>query len=169
MTHRRTVLEAAGSLLLIPLLPARLLARSAASLRRQRVRSSDPAWPSPSAWERLRDAVGGRLIPVGFPIEALKSAPNGPVAQQLIEAIRNPYYIASQPGLTETLGWVDAWATQPSVYAVVARDAADIAAAVSFARDNDLRLVVKGRGHSYVGASNAPDSLMIWTHRMTGV
>ena len=169
MTHRRTVLEAAGALLLTPLLPARLLARSAPNTRRQRVRLSDAAWPSPSAWERLRDAVGGQLIPVGFPIDALKAAPNGPGAQQFIEAIRNPYFIASQPGLTETLGWVDAWATQPSVHAVVARDAADIAAAVNFARDNNLRLVVKGRGHSYLGASNAPDSLMIWTHRMTGV
>lgn len=37
MTHRRTVLEAAGSLLLMPLLPARLLARRASSIRRQRV------------------------------------------------------------------------------------------------------------------------------------
>ncbi len=169
MTRRRTVIEAVGSLLLTPLLPARLLARSAPNTRRQRVRRADAAWPSPSAWAGLRDAVGGQLIPVGFPIEALKSAPGGAVARQLIEAIRNPYYLASQPGLTETLGWVDAWATQPSVYAVVARDAADIAAAVHFARDNNLRLVVKGRGHSYVGASNAPDSLMIWTHRMRGV
>ncbi len=32
---------------------------------------------------------------------------------------------------------------------------------------NHLRLVVKGRGHSYLGASNAPDSLMIWTRHMT--
>jgi FAD/FMN-containing dehydrogenase len=32
-----------------------------------------------------------------------------------------------------------------------------------------LRLVVKGRGHSYLGASNAPDSLLLWTRRMDDV
>lgn len=67
------------------------------------------------------------------------------------------------------MGWVDAWSTKPSVYAVAARSAADIAAAVNFARENDLRLVVKGGGHSYQGTSNAPDSLLIWTRFMHDV
>ena len=52
------------------------------------------------------------------------------------------------------------------MYAVAARNAQDIAAAVNFARENDLRLVVKGGGHSYQGTSNAPDSLLIWTRHM---
>lgn len=59
--------------------------------------------------------------------------------------------------------------SKPSVYAVTARNANDIAAAVNFARENNLRLVLKGRGHSYLGASNAPDSLMIWTRHMTDI
>ena len=52
------------------------------------------------------------------------------------------------------------------MYAVEARDATDVAAAVNFARENNLRLVVKGAGHSYQGTSNAPDSLLIWTRQM---
>ena len=64
------------------------------------------------------------------------------------------------------MGWVNAWATKPSIYAVAARNAHDIAAAVNFARQNDLRLAVKGGGHSYQGTSNAPDSLLIWTRHM---
>ena len=98
------------------------------------------------------------MIPVDFPITKL-----------LEENIRNPYYIGDQPGLTQTLGWVDAWATKPSVYAVAARNANDIAAAVNFARENDLRLVVKGGGHSYQGTSNAPDSLLIWTRHLNDI
>ena len=39
-------------------------------------------------------------------------------------------------------------------------------AAVDFAREHNLRLVVKGGGHSYQGTSNAPDSLLVWTRRM---
>ena len=41
--------------------------------------------------------------------------------------------------------------------------------AVNFARDNNLRLVVKGGGHSYQGTSNAPDSLLIWTRHMNDI
>jgi FAD/FMN-containing dehydrogenase len=43
----------------------------------------------------------------------------------------------------------------PSAYAVAARTAADVVAAVNFARENKLRLVVKGGGHSYQGTSDA--------------
>ena len=100
------------------------------------------------------------------------SFPSQPAARDraecktLFENLKNPYYIGDQPGLTQTLGWVDAWATKPSVYAVAARNAQDIAAAVNFARKHNLRLVVKGGGHSYQGTSNAPDSLLIWTRHM---
>ena len=52
------------------------------------------------------------------------------------------------------------------MYAVAARNANDIAAAVTFARENNLRLAVRGGGHSYQGTSNAPDSLLIWTRHM---
>jgi FAD/FMN-containing dehydrogenase len=52
---------------------------------------------------------------------------------------------------------------------VRARNAADIAAAVNFARENNLRLVVKGGGHSYQGTSNAADSLLIWTRAMNKI
>ena len=50
-----------------------------------------------------------------------------------------------------------------------AERAADVAAAVNFARDNNLRLVVKGTGHSYLGTSSAPDSLLVWTRGMNAV
>ncbi len=166
---RRALLKAAGSLMLLPAIPRRLLANAVASGKVQRVRPSDAAWPSQAAWKRLNAEVGGNLLPVRFPLEVLQTAPDSAAAGRLLKDLRNPYWLADQPGMTETLGWVDAWQTEPSVYAVAARNAADIAAAVGFARRNNLRLVVKGRGHSYVGASNAPDSLMIWTHRMTDI
>jgi len=108
-------------------------------------------------------------MPVDFPLSVFTTDPEGAAAKLLAENIRNPYYIGDQPGLTQTLGWVDAWATKPSVYAVAARNAHDIAEAVNFARENNLRLVVKGGGHSYQGTSNAPDSLLIWTRHMNDI
>ncbi|HEY6455904.1 MAG TPA: FAD-binding oxidoreductase [Steroidobacteraceae bacterium] len=166
---RRELLKSAGSLLLLPVLPRGLPANAAVSTNLHRVRPSDTAWPSQAAWRQLKAEVGGNLLPVYFPLNELKAAPNSAAAGLLLKDLRNPYWVADQPGLTQTLGWVDAWATSPSVYAVDARNASDIAAAVNFARDNNLRLVVKGRGHSYLGASNAADSLMIWTRHMTDI
>ena len=112
--NRRAFLKAIGSATLLPILPRRLLA----STNFRRRRPSDAAWPSQSAWKRLDDAVGGNLIPVTFPLSVFKTDPSGTAAKLLSENLRNPYYIGDQPGLTQTLGWVDAWATKPSVYAV---------------------------------------------------
>ena len=138
-------------------------ARVPAGMRR---RPSDANWPSQAAWKRLHDEVDGNLIPVEFPIEACVKDAGSAACQNLLDNIHNPYFIADQPGLTQTLGWVDAWVSKPSVYVVAASNADHIVAAVNFARENDLRLVVKGGGHSYQGTSNAPDSLLLWTRHM---
>src|SRR5262250_2683548 len=165
--NRRAFLKSIGSAALLPMLPRRLLADAApAASGFRRRRPSDATWPSQADWKRLNDAVGGTLIRVDSPISVLSTDPDGAAANQLAANLKNPYYIGEQPGLTQSSGWLDAWTTKPSVYAVAARNYNDIAAAVNFARDNDLRLVVKGGGHSYKGASNAPDSLLIWTRHM---
>lgn len=163
--NRRAFLKAIGSAALLPIVPRHLLAST--TFRRRR--PSDAAWPPASAWKRLNDAVGGNLLRVNCPLAPAKIDPAGAAAELLSENMRNPYYIGDQLGLTQTLGWVDAWATKPSVYAVAARNADDIAEAVNFARENGLRLVVKGGGHSYQGTSNAPDSLLIWTRHMNDI
>jgi FAD/FMN-containing dehydrogenase len=93
----------------------------------------------------------------------------GAACKEALRHIQNPYYIGDEPGLTQTSGWVGAWTSQPSVYAVAARSTADVAAAVNFARVHKLRIVVKGGGHSYHGTSCAPDSLLVWTRQMSGV
>jgi hypothetical protein len=162
--NRRTFLMKSAAATLLPFSPHELLPPSAFS----RKRPSDPGWPSKEAWKRLNDAVGGNLLPVDFPLAPCRSMSGGSTAdcRKVFENLKNPYYIGDQPGVTQTLGWVDAWATKPSVFAVAARNADDLAAAVNFARDNNLRLVVKGGGHSYQGTSNAPDSLLIWTRHM---
>ena len=61
------------------------------------------------------------------------------------------------------------WTSRPSTFAVAAETTGDVVAAVNFARENNLRLVVKGGGHSYQGTSSAPDSLLIWTRRMNAI
>jgi FAD/FMN-containing dehydrogenase len=131
-----------------------------------RARPGDPAWPSEASWARLGQEVGGRLIKVESPLAACMEAPSGAACAQVFRQLRNPYYLGDEVALTQSLGWVDAWTSRPSAYAVAAETTADVVAAVDFARSNNLRLVVKGGGHSYQGTSNAADSLLIWTRRM---
>ena len=135
----------------------------------RRVRPGDPSWPSAASWDRLNRQVDGQLIAVRSPLAGCGGAAPADACAELFRRLRNPYYLGDEVGLTQTLGWVDAWTSQPSAYAVAARRTADVVAAVNFARENKLRLVVKGGGHSYQGTSNAPDSLLIWTRRMNAI
>ncbi|HVN07863.1 MAG TPA: FAD-binding protein [Patescibacteria group bacterium] len=163
--NRRKFLETSGIAASLSFWPRSLFA----SRPFRRRRPSDPDWPSAAAWKRLKDEVDGNLLPVEFPIEACIRDVDGAACKDLLANIKNPYFVGDQPGLTQTIGWVDAWFTKPSVFAVAAENANHVAAAVRFARDNDLRLVVRGGGHSYQGTSNAADSLLIWTRRMHDV
>jgi FAD/FMN-containing dehydrogenase len=132
----------------------------------RRVRPYDPAWPTLGEWQALSEAVGGRLERVVSPLEACARRSDGSLCEQALADLRNPFFIQDQAGATQTTGWIDGWTSAPSVYAVSAAGPADVAAAVNFAREKNLRLVVKGGAHSYLGQSSSADSLMIWTKRM---
>ena len=134
-----------------------------------RVRPGDPGWPAEARWKALDAAVGGSLIALAPPFAACVSAASSPGCAQRFASASNPYVLGDDPALTQTFGWVDAWTSRASPYAVAARRTADVVAAVDFARTQRLRLVVKGGGHSYQGTSNAADSLLVWTRRMSTV
>jgi FAD/FMN-containing dehydrogenase len=89
--------------------------------------------------------------------------------QSVLPNLRNPFYVGDQPGGTQLSGWLDAWQPSVSPYAVAAHTPADVAAAVNFAARHNLRVAVKGGGHSYQGTSNARDSLLIWLRPMRAV
>ena len=121
-----------------------------------------------SDWESLRRQIGDRLIDIRSPL--IENARNGGAgAKDLFERLKNPYYLADEPSLTQSLGWVDAWTSRPSLKGVAAESAADVVAAIEFARRNGIQPVIKGGGHSYFGNSNRPGSLLIWTHRLRDI
>src|SRR5258708_270770 len=168
--NRRSLLGATAMIPLFPYLGAASVTPArAGDTAFRRVRPSDPDWPNAASWEGLDRDVGGQLIKVRSPLTVCANDPQGAACTALFKKLRNPYYIGDEVGLTQTLGWVDAWTSRPSVYAVAVRNTADVVAAVNFAREHKLRLVVKGGGHSYLGTSNAADSLLIWTRKMNGI
>src|SRR6266567_524916 len=112
---RRTLLSSIAAIAAVPASAAAALVRSA------RVRPGMPGWPSAAAWKNLSRTVGGRLMPGAAPTLTPGEAPR---------LMSNPFFVGDQVGLTQSSGWLGAWRSRPSVYAVRARDAADVAAAV---------------------------------------
>ena len=143
--------------------------RSAIAAPFQRVRPGGPGWPTAQEWESLKTQVGGNLIkPTGL-FSACAGGKTGSGCADTLKEIGNPFYIGDQAGGTQTSGWLNAWSPKPSAFAVAAHSADDVVAAVNFARQHRLRLVVKGGGHSYQGTSNAPDSLLVWMRPMRAI
>jgi len=137
--------------------------------RADRVRPSDPAWPKAKDWDELSRAVSGNLLQPKTVWEACAEAPRAQDCLDSLKEARNPIALGDDPGGTQVSGWLDAWTPSASTYAVAARSNADVVAGVNFVRQHNLRMVVKGGGHSYLGGSNAPDSFLIWTRAMNRI
>ena len=162
--HRRKLMTLMGAL---PMMSTASAQTANSTFRR--VRPGEQGWPAAAQWQELEAKVGGRLVEVRSPLATCAANPGSPDCAAVFEGLKNPYYVRDNPALTQTSGWAEAWSTKTSVRAVAARTAADVAAAVDFARRHKLRLVVKGGGHSYQGTSNAPDLLLVWTRAMDDI
>jgi FAD/FMN-containing dehydrogenase len=125
-----------------------------------RVRPGQAGWPSDADWSALNHATSGRLTRITPPSLEIADAR---------KLLANPFYVGDQPSLTQSSGWFEAWRSEPSTYMVAAETSADVSAAVRFAKAHNLRLVVKGRGHSYFGGSCSPDSLLLWTRKLDAI
>src|SRR5271165_2441236 len=136
---------------------------------RSRVRPGEPGWPSAASWIGLKKNVAGQLVKLNALFAGCESTAINPTCIEAFAHLANTFDIGDQPALTQTSGWIDAWTSQPSAYALAAKNTADVVAAVNFAREHHLRLVIKGGGHSYQGTSDAPDSLLVWTRHMNDV
>lgn len=171
--RRRTFLKSAAAVALLPTgcveIPSNRPGAVASRSFLRRPRPGEAGWPSAAAWEQLNRSVQGRLVKLSSPLVECRSAGHSAKCAQLFNDLKNPYFIGDDPALTQTLGWVDAWTSAPSAYAVLAENTDDVATAVNFARENHLRLVVKGGGHSYQGTSCSADSLLIWTRKMNRI
>jgi hypothetical protein len=99
---------------------------SAAAQSKTRVRPGDPAWPSEASWDQLSREVDGRLIKVRSPLAACVGVSSDGACVQVFKELKNPYYLGDEVGLTQSLGWVGAWTSEPSVYAVAAKTARDV-------------------------------------------
>src|ERR1039457_4859842 len=150
--QRRNVLRTAALLPLLYGVSTALLSASRGSKTTTRMnrrgRPPDLSWPSNANWGKLRKDVSGQLVVPQPLFGSCAAAPSGQACLTARKNMDNPFWIGDQPAGTQVSGWLDAWTPAPSAYAIKALDAADVVAGVNFARENNLRLVVKGAGHS---------------------
>lgn len=130
---------------------------------------SSSCWPKSDQWAAFSSQLEGSLVKPASPVAECKKNAESDACRTALKNLKNPFYMQAKPGRSESRGWTGAWQAQQSAYAVEVKSTKDVVTAVNFARNHNLRLVIKGAGHDYLGRSSAPDSLLIWTHKMRHV
>ncbi|KAJ4417400.1 hypothetical protein N0V82_006167 [Gnomoniopsis sp. IMI 355080] len=143
----------------------------------------DSAWPSQDTWDSLNQTVEGRLIatipqaavchPQGFgtlsynetTCNSLKAAYNMPAT---LSVLSKPWKTTTQ--LTDTSPMYNGTCELGNLvsYSISVSGAEDVVAGINFARDNNVRLVVKNTGHDFLGKSSGKGGLSLWTHNLQG-
>ncbi len=138
-----------------------------------RCQPGQACWPSPTTVKAYFTKYGlqGPLYidPLKSPIAACQTDFNSSECKKELSLAHNPFYLQSIPNGSESQGYWKAWTYQNSTYTVEPDNANDVVLAVNFARQHNIRLVIKGKGHDQLGRSNAPKSLLIWTHNLKGI
>ncbi|KAK4240549.1 hypothetical protein C8A03DRAFT_13153 [Achaetomium macrosporum] len=148
----------------------------------------DALWPSAAEWQALNRSVGGRLI-AGQPLAQVCYGSNRDKAacerlrsqwtqQQTYFPdpvnVMSPYFLNNSctPFAKDEAIFESAAACKMGnapVYAINVSSVADVQAGFRFARDKNVRLVVKNTGHDYLGRSNGQGSLSLWTHNLKNI
>ncbi|EFJ21232.1 hypothetical protein SELMODRAFT_1257, partial [Selaginella moellendorffii] len=149
---------------------------------RCRCTADQSCFPNAKHWERFNLTVGGALIQVRPPASPCYDADG---TAQCATARANWHDSAWRSTQVEHPNW-EAYGTQscplppngtalPSasscsqVLAVNVSSISQVQAAIHFARQHFLRIVVKSTGHDYLGRSFARGSLSIWTHNLKSI
>ncbi|KAF4627953.1 hypothetical protein G7Y89_g10198 [Cudoniella acicularis] len=169
-----------GYFILFPLIAA------ATTLASQcKVTTSDASWPSEADWSTLNSSISGTLIrtvpvasscwpgnPFGSKIDCATVESNWTSAHfhgLQPESVDFPVFTNNScipPGSTgysEAQGCTLGGLPQ---YIVNATSAEQVALALKWAADRQIRIIVKGTGHDLCGRSSGANSLSIWTHNL---
>ena len=127
------------------------------------------SWPSDAVWSHLNQSISGRLLKPPPPAAACHS--DQPEYNLASCAVINDSWVenvfhANNPISSTRNNWNNDTclpnATDPCsgigypVYVVNATCADDVKKGVDFARDNNVRLIIKGTGHDYLGRQLHP-------------
>ncbi|KAK0623903.1 hypothetical protein B0T14DRAFT_565220 [Immersiella caudata] len=137
-------------------------------------------WPSDFEWRLLNATVDGALLKPTPPSTVCYRGPNFNVDQcsyLLNNASTSDFWI--EDPVTVLTPWTQGLTCMPAlnatgnctqggfpVYVLNATTVKDIQAAVNYARNKNIRLIIKNTGHDFGGRSVGAGSLSIWTHNL---
>lgn len=137
---------------------------------------SSACWPGDDSWARLNVTVRGNLVSglaAASPVVACSSfhTSTAQCGAALNHSKSSEFWNMKFSGGFQSTGLQGGFSTRPSEYAVRAHSVDDVRNAVNFARQHNLRLIVKGAGHDYVGRNTASTagSLLVVTIPMQGI
>ncbi|KAH9908159.1 FAD binding domain protein [Xylariomycetidae sp. FL2044] len=142
----------------------------------------DECWPSSSAWSQLNTTVNGRLI-AAAPLAQVCHFPsyNETACEALQDIWGLPQTHYPNPAEIDSPFWQNESCTpftdpaKPCTlgnyvdYVINVSSAADVAAGLQFAQNNNIRLVIKSTGHDYLGKSTGLGALSLWTHNLKSI
>ncbi|KAJ9614419.1 hypothetical protein H2200_002555 [Cladophialophora chaetospira] len=150
---------------------------------RKRCKFGDACWPTEETWNTFNNSISGRLVRT-LPSAAVCHAQNynATGCDTARAQWDNSFWRTNQTGAYTAIVWelgnqqcfVNSSRSAPCQpglvphYSVAATSVADIQAAVKFAAEKDLYLVVKNTGHDHLGRSSGPGAFSIWTHNLKG-
>ncbi|KAJ5669803.1 FAD-linked oxidoreductase sor8 [Penicillium macrosclerotiorum] len=143
----------------------------------------EPCWPSARQWSDFNATLNGRLIAT-VPISSVChtrgefAAYDERACADLISNWQRPithYATSSSP----MAAWFANFSCSPFLsaetpctadalqrYAVNVSGVEDVQKTLQFAREHNIRLVIRNTGHDYLGKSTAPGALALWTHHL---
>ncbi|KAK4119144.1 FAD-binding domain-containing protein [Parathielavia appendiculata] len=137
-------------------------------------------WPSDSEWQQLNTSLGGALLKPLPPASACYQGDqyNESTCRWLVNQAGRTHFWLDDPLSTLTQwpqGSTCTLVSHPQgsctrggfpEYVVNATTVKQVQAAVNFARNKNLRLVIKNTGHDFGGRSMGAGSLSIWVHNL---
>jgi hypothetical protein len=142
-----------------------------------------PSWPSDQVWVTLNNTVSGKLIasipPGGVCHPGQQNYNNASCATVANLWTTSWAFHQDDPVSSAYNNWNnDTCLPAPDypcsglgypVYVINATLPEHVQAGVNFARENNVRLIVKASGHDFRGRAVAPYALSIWTHNLLGL
>ncbi|UNI17859.1 hypothetical protein JDV02_004173 [Purpureocillium takamizusanense] len=164
------------------LLAAQALADASSTSLSCRCLPGDACWPSDRTWAKLNATVGGRLVatvPIGSPCHdptydaaacaALQASWKNPLTHVSSSSSVMGAYFANQSCDPFTNRSKPCLLGNYVSYAVKVKNTADVAVALRFAKEHNLRIVVRNTGHDFFGRSTGAGALAIWTQGLKTV
>ncbi|RDA89010.1 hypothetical protein CP532_0668 [Ophiocordyceps camponoti-leonardi (nom. inval.)] len=143
----------------------------------------DEVWPSEAIWTTLNHTLDGRLLtsspPPGAACHVDQTYPNVRECQRLKEDWTRYQWHSEDP---VSVMWDQftnySCLPDPSFpcssqgyppYVINASTSEHVKAGIDFAKEHNIRLVVKNTGHDFIGRSIGPGAISIWTHHLNTI